>query len=303
MIVFISDYSDVPNIGDYFVLRITEDPVFGTPVFTTIGGQSKCPGETATSRREGSVFIAEIVPRCGPNRDLPCDYSLNPSFSTGDLATFGLVLQNLSPTEDTANYFLQVANSFDAFHSQGYQITGEGRCGTPGQLAGLQVTFSTQSLQNIPFNRLVEVAFTASNSGNNGGAILCSDFVDVQLRIISSCEMQQSQSGSRVYQYGVQQDPASGQVKVVYDKAHLIWAANSTATFSVHWPPSSNRRKLQRETSEIRDGDIDNLSAKVEALEDLIRSVLVAVILLSLLVVLLVMLFCIKLAPEKAIRG
>lgn len=45
--------ANVLSAGDYFVVRITEDPVYGTPVFTTMGGQSKCPGETATSRREG----------------------------------------------------------------------------------------------------------------------------------------------------------------------------------------------------------------------------------------------------------
>ena len=32
------------DMGDYFAVRITQDPVYGTPVFTTMGGQSKCPG-------------------------------------------------------------------------------------------------------------------------------------------------------------------------------------------------------------------------------------------------------------------
>ena len=50
--------------GDYFAVRVTEDPVFGTPVFTTMGGQSKCPGETGTTRRESNVKIHQIVDRC-----------------------------------------------------------------------------------------------------------------------------------------------------------------------------------------------------------------------------------------------
>ncbi len=57
-----------------------------------------CPGETATSRRESRVSIVDIVPRCGPTRDMPCDHTLNPYFESGMDATFGLVIQNLSPT-------------------------------------------------------------------------------------------------------------------------------------------------------------------------------------------------------------
>jgi hypothetical protein len=84
--------------GDYFAVRITEDPVYGTPVYTTMGGQSKCPGETATSRRESRVTIVDIVPRCGPSHNLPCDATVNPYFLSGEVASFGVVIQNLSPT-------------------------------------------------------------------------------------------------------------------------------------------------------------------------------------------------------------
>eukprot|EP01035_Chromulina_nebulosa_P063886 gene63886-87375_t len=56
---------DDVDYGDYFAVRITEDPVYGTPVFTTMGGQSKCPGESGTNRRESQVSIQGIVPRCG----------------------------------------------------------------------------------------------------------------------------------------------------------------------------------------------------------------------------------------------
>lgn len=81
--------------GDYFAVKITEDPVFATPVFTTMGGQSKCPGETGTSRRESEVRIVSIIPRCGPQRNLPCDAT---TLNYGDVATFGAVIENLSPT-------------------------------------------------------------------------------------------------------------------------------------------------------------------------------------------------------------
>ena len=75
-------------IGDYFVVRITEDPVHGTPVFKTMGGQSKCPGETATSRRESNVKIMEIKHLCGPDSNSICDET---TLKAGDIANFAVV--------------------------------------------------------------------------------------------------------------------------------------------------------------------------------------------------------------------
>ncbi len=72
---------------------MSEDPVYGTPIFMTMGGQSKCPGETLTSRRESAVTVFDIVPRCGATKNLPCT-----DLAPGTTASFGLVILNLSPT-------------------------------------------------------------------------------------------------------------------------------------------------------------------------------------------------------------
>ena len=81
-------------LGDYFVVQITEDTVYGTPVFKTLGGQSKCPGETATSRRESQLQITAISPRCGPNSNSVCDET---TLNAGDVANFAVVIYNDSP--------------------------------------------------------------------------------------------------------------------------------------------------------------------------------------------------------------
>ena len=60
-----------------------------------MGGQSKCPGETATARRESNVQIMEIKHRCGPDGYSRCDES---SLKSGDKATFGVIILNDSPT-------------------------------------------------------------------------------------------------------------------------------------------------------------------------------------------------------------
>ena len=58
-----------------------------------MGGQSKCPGETGTSRRESGVSIYKIVDRCGADMNSLCQ-----NLAIGTSATFGVVIQNLSPT-------------------------------------------------------------------------------------------------------------------------------------------------------------------------------------------------------------
>lgn len=83
-------------VGDYFAVRITEDPVYGTPVFTTMGGQSKCPGESGTNRRESQVSIQGIVSRCGSAT--PPDECTNQNLAPGTKAHFGVIILNNSPT-------------------------------------------------------------------------------------------------------------------------------------------------------------------------------------------------------------
>ncbi|KAH8069300.1 glutathione transferase [Aureococcus anophagefferens] len=48
--------------GGVFAVKIETDTVYGTPIFTTIGGESTCPGETATTRRAEEVTIFDIIP-------------------------------------------------------------------------------------------------------------------------------------------------------------------------------------------------------------------------------------------------
>ena len=79
-------------IGDYIAVSITEDKVFGTPIFTTVGGQSKCPGETMTTKREADVQIVEVVYKCGESHPR-CT-----GLERGVPAVIGVRIQNLSPS-------------------------------------------------------------------------------------------------------------------------------------------------------------------------------------------------------------
>ena len=225
--------------GDYFAVKISEDPVYGTPVFTTMGGASKCPGETGTSRRESRVRILEVRERCGADKASPCnELTLN----NGDMAYFGAVIENLSPTQDDVYFTIQLARNFDDYLISG----GDGNytCGADGQLGGLLVQFQQTDLQQIPYNTLVEVLFSVTNN-QNGAVGLCNEFNNIGIQIIATCEM--PSPSSSVYQYGVAFDESTLQTAIQYDSAHRIYASNSSATFSVKWPAA--RRRLSDVTT------------------------------------------------------
>lgn len=230
---------DDADQGDYFAIRLAEDPVYGTPVFFTVGGQSKCPGETGTSRRESNVRINRIIHRCGADRKSICDELTlqNPD----DVAYLGVVIQNLSPTEDDVSYTVGLSSSFDAYHGDNYRNDdNEGHCGTPGQRSGLVADFMETELDGIPFNVEIEVPFAVSKSG------LCNAFTDIEVSISATCEM--GSSSSNVYQYGVIYNESTHTTQTVYDADHLITAAEDTAKFSLVWAEDdARRRRLSRD--------------------------------------------------------
>jgi hypothetical protein len=78
-------------------VKIANDPVFGTPVFTTLSGKSQCPAETSTLAREANVSIESITPLCGGNRDAPCAL-----LECDKPAHFRVRIQNKSPTGQDA---------------------------------------------------------------------------------------------------------------------------------------------------------------------------------------------------------
>lgn len=229
---------DDADQGDYFAIRIAEDPLYGTPIFHTAGGQSKCPGESGTSRRESNVKIERIVHRCGADRKSYCDeLTLQ---GPDDVAYFGVVITNLSPTEDVVTYSVGLASSFDSYDSNASSY--ESHCGKPGQRSGLVAEFMETELEDIPFNEQIEVPFTVSKSG------LCNAFRGIKVAIVASCEI--ASSSSRVYQYGVIYDTTTHMTKMVYDAGNVITAAESSATFDVVWA-DSQRRRLHQDHSDL----------------------------------------------------
>lgn len=121
------------------------------------------------------------------------------------------------------------------------------------------VSFSQQDLQRIPYNLLIEVPITVTPGQ------LCNKFVDVELQIVATCEI--PNSNSQVFQYGV----VDGDIS--YEAADKIYALNNTATFSVSWPAvtTSSQQGGRRSLSDSNSNSNLDYSEKNSNLVQLIR--------------------------------
>lgn len=203
-------------LGDYFAVRVTEDPVYATPIFTTMGGQSKCPGESMTSRRESNVRIMSIEHRCGYGGDEICDFR---TLGDNGVAYFAAIIYNDSPTNEPVDYTIGLANSFSEYGTT---------CGTRGKITGLQVDFDQTDLGDIPYRKQIEVPFRVRRNS----VYHCHNYVDVEVAITATCE--EASSSSYVYQYGLVSNSA-GVKEISYDTANVMNEATSSATFSLSW--------------------------------------------------------------------
>ncbi|MCB0608009.1 MAG: T9SS type A sorting domain-containing protein [Lewinella sp.] len=83
--------------GDSFTVKVKTDPVYKTPVFELLGGQSSCPVEEGTNAREAVKLRADNPIQAG----IPAD---------GE-AEFILKAGNISETDETRDYYLRLRQS------------------------------------------------------------------------------------------------------------------------------------------------------------------------------------------------
>ena len=230
-----------------------------------MGGQSKCPGETMTSRRESNVRIMKIEHRCGTFGDEECDYR---TLGEDGIAYFAAIIFNDSPTNEEVDYTIALAKSFSEYGSS---------CGSPGKISGLQVEFDQSDLGGIPYRKQIEVPFTVTR--NN--VYHCHNYVDVEVTITAACE--EASSSSHVYQYGLVTGD-TGVKEISYATEDIMNEASSSATFSVSWAvtqrptraPTSAPNAVRRSLSEdkVENDRIDNLTTQVEELTKQVKDLM-----------------------------
>ena len=134
------------NAGDVFTVKIEEDPVYGTPIFTTMGGESSCPGETSTTRREAFATFKSIIPHCGRTALGPAEGPCR-DLAPGEPAYFGVIIENRLPLEELTaqapeEFVVKFENELVPWDASNKY---DGQCGTDGYAFGLEMS----TLENV----------------------------------------------------------------------------------------------------------------------------------------------------------
>ena len=234
------------NVQDVFAVKISQDAVYGTPIFTTMGGRSSCPGETGTTRRDSRVTIKEIKPLCVSDEDVQrrasdsvalCSSMLScecEDLEPGQDAIFSVVLENLSPwvTSGGYSYVLRAANGASmpwdsGKYARDFYLDSRVGC-EPGDLGSLEITaLGNKNLRDgngidiapLPYGQS-EVHIRVSRRDY---APQCFSYSELELELVSVCEDTDDDSNQEVYQYQatMDSDPTSssyGDVSVVHPK-------------------------------------------------------------------------------------
>jgi hypothetical protein len=110
--------------------------------------------------------------------------------------------------------------------------------GQSGRRTGLHATFSESDLKNIPYMTEIDVPFSVSGTGP------CFIFHDVQIELISTCEI--PTGSSQKHQYKSSLSP-TGQVEILFSEEDMPLRSNKS--FSVNWIPPSTLQQEEVEHS------------------------------------------------------
>ena len=222
-----------PDAGDTFTVKIEEDAVHGTPIFTTMGGESTCPGETATTRRADMTKIFDVIPHCNivnpkikgkgfePTEGQESCKNLPP----GTPAYFGVVLQNTMKKEETTQgqyqrYKIRALNNLASWNKGMDYYDAQFSCEKDGYGFGLEIDTVDKNLPSkgnlgMLANRVPVGQHEFLIKVEQGADAHCSNFKNVFVELLPEC------AHRRDYQYQEKLDGT--EVKVVYP----LWQSDS----------------------------------------------------------------------------
>ena len=221
------------NAQDVFAVRISQDTVYGTPIFTTMGGRSSCVGETGTTRRDSRVTIKEIKHLCSKN-DPATSYPDSPlcassfdcecnNLAPGEDAFFSVVLQNLSPWKTSVKYLLRATKGGSSPWNSAKVVGSTCPDGDMGALVIEPVSLVNLNLRDgegmiiapLDYGQH-EVHLKITRDSNL--APQCYAYKDIEFELVSICEDTDWDSNQGMYQYRAHMDHDTGAVSVVHPK-------------------------------------------------------------------------------------
>ena len=207
-----------PDPLDKFVIQISTDSRWGTPIFNTIGGASRCPGEKNTMWRESGIGI-EVAHAPGVN---------NMHIPPGADALFDVTITNESPYREDGRYGLLLTSRASYSKEAG------------GNMLGLVFGINTVNTESmVPFGSpyvLHDVPSTQSDGTtlrNSKLSLSISrgpfsfEYKNIGMKIVSDCEW--SLANDWLYR-----DPISAET--FGDLSHFKWERECP---KVTWDPTT----------------------------------------------------------------
>jgi hypothetical protein len=211
---------------DKFVVKVATDKRFGTPMFKTIGGASKCPAEPNTMWRESGLILTTQA-SAGMN---------NKFVSPQSSALFDVIITNESPYRETVNYGLMVMRGEQYVGDFGgnmldlkFRINGE-YVRPYGEMLPLRNIESVDNEGNLKYTRLaLEI-----EKGRFGD-----EYTSIGLKLVSECESDMARNTALYRDPLASNDAFLGDFKWERECPKVDWDVTTYNRF-LHYTASKN---------------------------------------------------------------
>ena len=211
---------------DKFVVKVATDKRFGTPMFKTIGGASKCPAEPNTMWRESGLILTTQA-SAGMN---------NKFVSPQSSALFDVIITNESPYRETVNYRLMVMRGEQYVGDFGgnmldlkFRINGE-YVRPYGEMLPLRDIESVDNEGNLKYTRLaLEI-----EKGRFGD-----EYTSIGLKLVSECESDMARNTALYRDPLASNDAFLGDFKWERECPKVDWDVTTYNRF-LHYTASKN---------------------------------------------------------------
>jgi len=210
-----------PHHGDKFVIQVKFDKRFGTPIFQTIGGASKCPGEPNTMWREQGLELSIAAADGTDNEFIAPDSS----------ALFDITITNESPYREGQIFGLLLASgssytgdTYGNMKDLNFIINGNDKMSPMGDLFHLHDIPATDdgSMSGNLVNSVVSLRIER-------GAMAHS-YESIGLTLISECEW--ALSRSQIYRAPISHTAYLGDIKWEKKCPSVTWDEGTWNTYA-----------------------------------------------------------------------
>ncbi|CAL6300661.1 unnamed protein product [Bathycoccus prasinos] len=210
-----------PDHGDKFVIQVKFDKRFGTPIFQTIGGASKCPGEPNTMWREQGLELSIAAADGIDNEFIAPDSS----------ALFDITITNESPYREGQIFGLLLASgsnytgdTYGNMKDLNFIINGNDKMSPMGDLFHLHDIPATDdgSMSGNLVNSVVSLRIER-------GAMAHS-YESIGLTLISECEW--ALSRSQIYRAPISHTAHLGDIKWEKKCPSVTWDEGTWNTYA-----------------------------------------------------------------------